>query len=138
MSKLVLELEYDFDFALIGIASHIPNYRLAWLINNSFELDLARMNDIDLEFSNNKKGSFSFYQFDDEESHLTFNLISNRSSAGYLIPEMKQFDFFLQYWGPMSDEELKTFNDSLRKINSVLTSVIIDPTVLKSRNNLLF
>lgn len=138
MSKLVLELDYDFDFSLIGIASHIPNYRLAWSLNKHFELDLERKDDIDLSFASGNSGAFSFYQFDDEESHLTFNLISNRSSIGYLIPEMKQIDFFLQYWGPMSDKEIGHFNEELRKINTVLTSVLIDPMDLKSRNNLLF
>ena len=64
--------------------------------------------------------------------------MSNRSSNGYLIPELKQMDYFLQYWGPMSAEELVSMNDNIRKISSVLTSVQVDPMDLKSRNNLLF
>jgi len=138
MSKLVLELEYDFDFALFGISSHVANYRLAWGMNQLFEIDLERVDDIDLSFGPKKKGNFSLYRFDDEESYTTFHLISNRCSTGYLIPELKQIDYFVQYWGPMSDEELGSFKDELRNIPSVLASMEIDPMELKSRNNLLF
>lgn len=138
MSKLVLEVEYDFDFALFGVSSHVANYRLAWGMNQLFEIDLERVSDIDLSFGPKKKGNFSLYRFDDEECYTTFHLISNRCSVGYLIPELKQIDYFVQYWGPMSDNELTLFKDQLRDIPSVLASMEIDPMELKSRNNLLF
>ena len=57
MSKLVLELEYDFDFFLLGVSSHVANYRLAWGMNQQFELDLERVDDIDLSFGPQKKGN---------------------------------------------------------------------------------
>lgn len=138
MSKLVLDVEYDFDFALFGVSSHVANYRLAWGMNQLFELDLERVDDIDLSFGPKKQGNFSIYRFDDEESYTTYHLISNRCSSGYLIPELKQMDYFIQYWGPMSDDELNDFKNELRKIPSVLTAMDIDPMKLKSRNNLLF
>jgi hypothetical protein len=138
MSKLILELDFDFDFSLFGISSHVPNYRLAWGINNLFETDLERSDDIDLSFENDKIGSFSLYKFDDAESYTTFHLLSNRCETGYLIPELKQIDFFIQYWGPMGKSELSSFKDELREIPSVLASIQIDPMELKSRNNLLF
>ena len=63
------------------------------------DIDLERMDDVDLSFGEEKKRSFSFYRFDDEESYTTIHLVSNRSTNGYLIPELKQMDYFLQYWG---------------------------------------
>ncbi|MBL56049.1 MAG: hypothetical protein CMP61_02575 [Flavobacteriales bacterium] len=138
MSKLVLELEYDFDFFLLGVSSHVANYRLAWGMNQQFELDLERVDDIDLSFGPQKKGKFSLYRFDDEESYTTFHLIANRCNFGYFIPELKQIDYFIQYWGPMSNKEMDNFKNELRKIPSVLTAIAINPKELKSRNNLLF
>ena len=138
MSKLVLELEYDFDFFLLGVSSHVANYRLAWGMNQQFELDLERVDDIDLSFGPHKKGKFSLYRFDDEESYTTFHLIANRCNVGYFIPELKQIDYFIQYWGPMSNKEMDNFKNELRKIPSVLTAIAINPKELKSRNNLLF
>lgn len=138
MSKLVLDLEFDFDFSLFGISSHVANYRLAWGINKLLEIDLERVEDIDLSFEIHKTGNFSLYRFDDEDSYTTFHLLSNRCETGYLIPELKQIDFFIQYWGPMAKKELSSFKDELREIPSVLASMQIDPMELKSRNNLLF
>tara|TARA_Y100000739_G_scaffold203230_1_gene189098 strand:+ start:756 stop:1172 length:417 start_codon:yes stop_codon:yes gene_type:complete len=138
MSKLVLDLEFDFDFSLFGISSHVANYRLAWGINKLLEIDLERVEDIDLSFEIHKTGNFSLYRFDDEDSYTTFHLLSNRCETGYLIPELKQIDFFIQYWGPMVKKELSSFKDELREIPSVLASMQIDPMELKSRNNLLF
>ena len=138
MSKLVLDFEFDFDFSLFGISSHVSNYRLAWAMNNLFELDLERVDDVDLSFDIDKKGDFSLYRFNDEDSYTTFHLLSNRCEKGFFIPELKQIDFFVQYWGPMSEKELSSFKDDLRRIPSVLASIQIDPMELKSRNNLLF
>lgn len=138
MSKLVLDLEFDFDFSLFGISSHVANYRLAWGINKLLEINLERVEDIDLSFEIHKTGNFSLYRFDDEDSYTTFHLLSNRCETGYLIPELKQIDFFIQYWGPMVKKELSSFKDELREIPSVLASMQIDPMELKSRNNLLF
>ncbi|MAS51572.1 MAG: hypothetical protein CMD20_00060 [Flavobacteriales bacterium] len=138
MSKLFLDLEFDFDFSLFGLSSHVANYRIAWGMNKLFEIDLERVDDVDLSFDSNKKGSFSLYRFDDEESYTTFHLLSNRCDTGYLIPELKQIDYFIQYWGPMSVKELSSFKEELRGIPSVLASIQIDPMELKSRNNLLF
>lgn len=138
MAKQILELEYDFDFLLIGIACHAPDYRLAWALNKTFEFDLERKNDIDLKLDKSTQGFFSFFNFNDDESHTTVNLISNRCSGGYLIPELKQMDYFLQYWGPYSDEEFEAFNLELRNLSFVLTSLVLNPLELKSKHNLLF
>ena len=138
MSKLLLELEYDFDFTLYGVSSDVANYRLAWGMNQLFDLDLERVDDIDLSFGSSKKGNFSLYKFEDEESYSTLHLMSNRCSLGYLIPELKQMDYFIQYWGPMSNTELDQFKNELRNSPSVLAVIDIDTMALKSRNNLLF
>ncbi len=138
MNKLFLDLEFDFDFTLFGVSSHVANYRIAWGMNKLFEIDLERVDDVDLSFDLNKKGSFSLHRFNDDESYTTFHLLSNRCDAGYLIPELKQIDYFIQYWGPMSDKELFSFKEELREIPSVLASIKINPMELKSRNNLLF
>jgi len=138
MGKLTLEFEYDFDFLLIGISCHAPDYRLSWSLNKHFDINLERLKDIDLQLDKKTQGFFSFYSCDDEESHTTINVISNRCSSGYLVPEMKQMDYFVQYWGPFSGEEFNNFNQQIRGLSVVLTSLVVDPLELKSRHNLLF
>jgi|TARA_B110000261_G_C13085621_1_gene357705 hypothetical protein len=138
MGKLTLELEYDFDFLLIGVSCHVPDYRLSWSLNKRFDIDLERLKDVDLQLDKKTQGFFSFYSCDNQDDHTSVNLISNRCSSGYLIPEMKQMDYFIQYWGPFSDEEFNEFNQQIRGLSVVLTSLVVDPLELKSRHNLLF
>ena len=44
MPKLVLELTEDFDFDLIGICSHIKDYRLVWELKKCDYLFLIKGN----------------------------------------------------------------------------------------------
>ena len=63
MGKLTLDWEASFDFDLIGISSHLPNYRLVFFLNEYLNFDLVRA-DKDVEITLNKenlKSSFAIY-----------------------------------------------------------------------------
>lgn len=137
MSKILLSFDEDYEFTLVGISCHSKDYRLCWEINNILNIDLIRTEDLEIQ----KKGilnSHSFYEFIDEDNHLEYFLISNKAENGYLIPEQKRVDFFLMAKGNISNNHT---NDIICKINTlslVLTSFSLDPTQLKSKQNLLF
>jgi hypothetical protein len=136
MAKLVLEEVYDFDFWLIGISCHSKIHRLAWALNKALDWDLERQDDIELT----KKGTdstFPWMSFIDDENFKEFHLLANRSGNGYLIPEQKQVDFFLEIIGDFNEEQQEYIKIQLKYINEVLMSFEIDPLSLKSRNNLL-
>ena len=138
MAKLTLEIDYEYDFHLIGIACHVPDYRLAWAVNKALGIELTKEKDLDLKVDKKNLGYFSFYRFDQEELERTYHLIGNRSSVGYFIPEQKQMDYFLQYWGNASEQKFKRWQKAIREIPFVLTAIEIDPATLKSAPNLLF
>ena len=137
MPKVILSLEEDYEFILIGISSHTKDYRLCRELNLGLCIDLLRVGDLEISQKEEIK-AFSFYEFVDEDNYLEYYLISNLSSSGYLIPEQKKVDFFLMLKGNISID-LK--DDIICKINSlslVLTSFNLDPNQLKSKQNLLF
>jgi len=136
MPKIVLNLEEDYDFALVGVSCHTKDYRLCWELNKVLNFDLIRSED--LEINKTAIDKYSFYEFIDEDNYLEYYLISNRGNTGYLISEYKKVDFFFMIKGNISDFLI---DDLLSKINSlslVLTSFKIDPNQLKSKQNLLF
>lgn len=137
MSKVLLSLEEDYDFTLIGISCHTKDYRLCWEINKALNSDLIRVKDFEL---NTKKetSSFSFYEFLDEDNYIEYYLISNRSKNGYLIPEHKKVDFFFLLKGSASSSQIQDIICKINSLSLVLTSFKIDPTQLKSKQNLLF
>ncbi|NQY66898.1 MAG: IPExxxVDY family protein [Flavobacteriales bacterium] len=134
MKKLVLETEDDFDFALIAISCHAKDYKICWSINKEFKFNLKREEDILIK-NRNEDISYSLYIYDDELRHCTVHLIENRSGLGYLIPEQKQADYFVLVKGYF--DEVEEMIKRLKKIDVVLTAYSLDPTSLKSKNNLL-
>lgn len=135
--KLHVDLEYDFK--LIGIASHEIDYKLIWEVNQALELNFVRQENLIVY---NKKldteQSFSLYKAEDENNQIIFNLISNRCENGFLAEEINTFDYFLQIIGEISDAHKKEVVKKLKSINKVLTAINIDPNCLVSKHKLVF
>jgi hypothetical protein len=137
MAKLVLSFqENEFDFGLLAISAHIKDYRICWEINNFLGLDLQRSDDLELKTSSGI-ASFSFFSYYNEETNIFIYLLGNRSAGGMLIPEKKQADFFL-----IIKEATNTYYNEilkeLKKLPNVLAVYSLNPSELKSKNNLLF
>ena len=64
MAKLTLDFYQDFDFDLIGICSHVKDYRLVWALNNYLGYDFAKGDNYDLNLKGEKQ-SHSFYEYVD-------------------------------------------------------------------------
>jgi len=137
MSKMVLTIEEDYDFSLIGISCHAKDYRLCWELNKVLHTELIRITDFEIS-KKSEAISFSFYEFIDETNYLEYFLISNRAKNGFLVPEQKKVDFFLMVRGNISESLTKEIIGKINSLSLVLTSFNIDPNQLKSKQNLLF
>lgn len=137
MSKFSLELEEDFDFLMIGICSHIKDYRLCWEINRDFEIALKKEEDLEI-ISKGESRSFSFNTFENEFNQNDIYLIGNKSEMGFLIPEEKNCDYFLIIKGPVQEKEEAEWLSQLNSNKNILTCYKIDPNSLKSKDNLIF
>ena len=140
MMKRKSKLNYQpvFSFLLIGISSHENDYHLSWAINTNLGFQLTR--NIDLVVPGQQKGefmSFSIFSYDDQQSLIGYNLISNTGDNGFLIPEYKNIDFFLQINGKLKETSLNRILDKLRMINIISTCFIITPESIKSPEKLL-
>ena len=148
-------LDLEDDYSLIGIHSTEEDYRLAYLINKHLNTKLVR-NKESLDFKNSE-AEFSIFNYNDELNFINFSLISNKhidfsstklieeglfknnfSTIYYLIPEKKNIDYFLKIEGGDSDEFFKKLNSDLNKIEQIITSYLIEPSSLKSKNHLIF
>lgn len=139
MNKFKLEIEYDYDFVLIGIASHEKDYRICWAINNKLGFDLKKTEDLEIKDKKQTESSmFSMYMYENTEQYSEYYVIANRSANGLLVPEQKQVDYFLMIRGTVTDEQVEDIIKQLREVNLVLTAYEIDPNQLRSKQNLLF
>ncbi len=139
MAKLVLNIEYDFDFTLIGISCHEKDYRLSWTINNKLGIELSKEKDLEIDVKKHKEPmTHSFFAFEEEDQFKQFYLINNRGTKGLLIPEQKQADYFLMIKGTISPDEKSNFIKLVKEIPMVQLAFDIVPDSLKSKENLLF
>ena len=133
MSKKTLSISEDYDFGLIGISSHAKDYRLCWELNQLMKLNLVKKENISSRISEDP--AFTHYIYDDDENHLHYHLIGNKSSEGYFTTEIKQADYFLLLQG---DHAIDNATDCLPLINgagTVLTAFEIDVLNLKTRDH---
>ena len=140
MAKKILKLseEVKFDFALLGIICHHRDYRLCMSLNNKLEINLSKQDEYVI--FNNKRmedQSFSFYEYVNEEEDR-YNLISNKSLKGFLLPEQNQMDYlFLIRYVRMEIDETEILI-KLKQIPIILGAYKLDTSKLKSRENLVF
>jgi hypothetical protein len=140
VSKKILRIseEDKFDFLMIGIVCMHRDYRLCMELNKNLNINLSRQDDYTV-FNNRRMEdhAFSFYEFISDEDDR-YNVISNKSQKGYLIPEQYQLDYlFLIRMYPMRIEASELI-ETLKKIPIILGAYRLDTAKLKSRENLVF
>lgn len=162
MGKHTLEIEYDYDFVLIGISSHEKDYRFCWALNNKLKLELSKKESLEIKGKKQSTPSyFSFFTFDDQDQFTEYSVLANfseskslavtedtlfgkelklneQSENEFLIPEHKQMNYLFVIHGDMDDDEVQEIIRQIKEIDIVLTAVRIDPKTLRSKQNLIF
>ena len=136
--KLDIEEEED-DFLIIGICSHIKDYRLAWLINQQLTLELIR-SEVDLvnwTSPKAKRQSYARFQYYDEQSEIDYYLFSNNAGKIKLLPDQKMFDYFLMIKNNI-ELSLPNLVKELMQIPEVLTAYPINSNQIKHKDNIIF
>jgi len=142
MKKNRLDLEDYFDFHLIGLVSIVKEYKLVWHLNEVTDFQLVKKTDISMEFSGNNKILIS--NFEHKKDHLLATLLKNRLVAKpnmgfqYLVEELKQFDYLLKYKDETEQTTAKDILSLLKSSEVVEYAAILEPSSIKSRDNLIF
>ncbi len=140
MKKAKLQIEPNFDFELLGIVSPIREYRMAWLVNQELELNLVKVDDLELEFLNSEKLEIAQYFL--SLPHGFIQLLKNKAlnsvqQLAYLVTELKNLDYFLLVQDETEQMDLSNFMEKLSQNPLVQSIVRIDISKLKSKENLL-
>ncbi len=140
MKKKRLDIDYSYDFELIGIISPLKGYKLAWEINNRLEVKLIKENDLLITFKNRSEGNFSYFSYQVEGNVL--KLFRNKPNEqeltkNPLVPECPHFDFILM---TQSDDMGKSnrLQEVLRSIPSIELVAFIPLSALKSKDHFIF
>jgi hypothetical protein len=139
LNRKTLKFEIDLDFVLIAITTSLKDYRICHHINKRLSFNFIKSPDLEVDIL---QGSgpvfFSLYQYHWEASETDFFFIANKGSDGYLVPEMREADYFLMIKNYIDGDDLDKLITALNRIPEIVAAVKIDPKKIKSRENLLF
>lgn len=121
MAKLILEIDEDYPFFILGISARAANYRLCWNMNKTLDIMLRRQPDIALTAQSALVQEHSYYSFQDDILGVNYHLIENKSGNRRFMNELPQADFLL-----VTNETDSIDMDSLAmKIRSIVCVIII-------------
>jgi hypothetical protein len=140
MKKRRLEVDYSYDFELLGISTSAKGYKLAWDINQLLGIRLTKVDDLVFDQKNNTQSSYTCFACESVASK--FKLFRNRpnendSSKVLLVPEFPHLDYIIMTQG----EEYTKHNrlqELLRNIPSVELVAFLPLASLKSKDNFIF
>lgn len=140
MKKAKLYIEPTFDFDLLGLVSPVKDYKMAWLINKTLGLNLVRSEDILIEFLSAPNLEISQYFL--TLPHGFIQLLKNKSlnssqQLAYLVPELKNMDYFLLMQDETGQINPAEFASHLTKNPFIQSAVRLDVSKIKSKENLL-
>jgi len=136
MKTYKIDNEYEIDFLILGVNSHIKSYKLCWEINKKLNTYFVKTNNH--TNPNNETQSFERFTYTDKHTETQYNILSNRSESGYLDPNNKSVNYFLVvqegiYSSKKIIESLNQIEDillvfelNLSKINSITPFIIND------------
>lgn len=137
--KNKLEIEYSFDFELLGIRTSMKGYKLAWHLNSLLNTRLSKQQDLVIQL---KKGNAAYDHFSFVTPLNSLHLFRNKpadseNAVPVLIPEFPHFDFILM---TQSEENLSgnRLQEYLRQVPSVELAALIPLSALKSKENFIF
>lgn len=137
MQKTYLKLSLDLDFVLIAVTAPLKDYLLCHKINSNLHFNFEKIDDHEVFFNLDEPPlAFSKYFFL-SETEVEYFLVNNRNAEGFLIPEMSKVDFFIVIQQYIDKEDLSYLISGLNKLPEVQVAVKIDPTKLKSKENLI-
>jgi hypothetical protein len=151
MSKKI-SIKWDEEFFIAGVISAVRDYKLVFDINTFFQLDLKRIDDIEMivedsatkglfeeaeKENRNEPSKHSAFQFYDENSKKEYSVISNSGSKGFLLADQKKFDyFFLLRVESHKKKEFEKIVKSFAEIETVSAAVILEIKNVQSKINL--
>lgn len=139
MRKRKLILDNEVEDSVFGLVSTLKEFKLAWEINEKFNIELARQPELKISFINSPDLVISKFEYFNEVSSI--KILKNRalnSQVSYLIPELTRFDFFVLVDEPDFYGGIDGFLANLQALAGVDFVVNIDTEKLKSKDNFIF
>ena len=155
--ELTLKIDYNINYLLIAVRGRIEDYQFAYFLNKSPFFLFRRMEKDVSYLINKKKIYFSAFEHINTELKRNSFLIKNKavynselntkgnlflgdtiSNTVFLIPELKEFDYFIKLIGIWEEKEFLVLKKFLYNMKNIESETNINLKQIKSINNLVF
>lgn len=140
MKKKRLEIDYSYDFELLGVISSAKGYKLAWDMNNHLGIRLIKQQDLTIQFANQITGTYSHFSHDSPLNRI--KLFKNKPNEtdtvkNLLVQEFPHFDYIVMSQGADKIDSNR-LQEYLRAISSVEMVAFIPLNALKAKDYFIF
>jgi len=167
MKKQLLDFDCDYDFMLFAISCVEPDYKFCIQLNMALSLQLEK--EFPLTITNASFDDdflFSYFSYFNEDSHLTYQLIANKSynlvkekkhtkkipqtslfdesqlsvngKMNFFLPEISSYDYLFLIRSHYSATLAKKTELSINGISSVLKVDFFEVKDLENKDNLIW
>ena len=133
---------YDINYDLFGIVSNIKEYKLAWILNKIFSIDLIKFDDLIINKYNQKTFQVSnyFYETDEFIIRVLKNRLLNRENDNnekFLINKLSKFDYLFQVYNSSNEFNKRDIINKLNTESSIQFANFVDINLIKEKDLLL-
>ena len=108
------------DTTVIGINTSLPDYKLAWSINNKLSIDLVRYDDLEFEGA-----GFSFFYYTAGENYNVYNLVSLVRKDKVLYSFNPRLDYLFLIQNSLTPERRLSLIQSIRATEGVVHAFLL-------------
>ena len=109
------------DTTVVGINASLPDYKLAYSVNNALAIALARYDDLIFEGA-----PFAFFYYTAGENYNVYNLVSLTSRERVLYSFKPRIDYLLLIQNTLSPERQMAIMHSLRQAEGIVHAFIME------------
>lgn len=109
------------DTTVIGINSSLPDYKLAWSINNKLSIDLVRYDDLEFDGA-----EFSFFYYTAGENYNVYNLVSLVRREKVLYSFNPRIDYLFLIQNSLTPERRLSLIQSIRTAEGVVHAFLLE------------
>ncbi len=130
--KITLNIDNKSNYLMIGISSHLKDYRISFFLNRVLGFNFRRIDDFTYSARGNETLSYPVFVYHDPDLRAHFCLMSNHHPEKKLIPALKQTDYFIFTNDPINDNNVQDLVRQIKSTPNVLTAYKIDPSEVKN------
>ena len=137
MKKISFVYDLTDEYSIIGICSHLKDYKLCWNLNKVLKSNLSKYEDFSFNGKNSIDEKYSFFYYNDQNNRNIIFLLSNKKNNIPLLEKIPEADFLLIIKGVFSGQRTDELISALKKTSNILTVFLVNMDKIKEMNSFL-